>query len=344
MPHEQMTIQEMARKAGVSVATISRTINPGTRKQVAPETLKKIDALIQKYGYTPNQAAQNLKQTSYKTLGVLFPHHEGILQSEYYSSILSGAADSVLGSEYHLKMILLKPEKPHWDYYDFKNGESIDGLIVTYWRTFFTDKSVLKKIKVPCVVINNIEEEVHARFIAGDHFEGGRLAAHHLWDYGHRRIAVISGTRGTPDAEERFKGFVTGLKEKGVTLPKDSVFDVNFEEAKSYELTDQLLKRKPAFTACFCMNDCQAHGILKRLAELGVSCPKPLSLMGYDDERRSAHSNPPLSTVQVPVYEMTKTAVQNLIGFLKGSMRPKDFYRPVYFPVSLIPRKSVQKI
>ena len=213
-----MTIQELAKKAKVSVATVSRALNPETRSKVAAETLQGIEDLARKQNYTPNLAAKHLRQTSYRTLGILFPHHEGILGSDYYSQILSGVADHLLSSDYSLKMILLKPDPSKWDHYNFKDGEAVDGLILTYWRTFFSDASVLAKLNLPCVIVSNVEKNVKAHFVGGDHFQGGRLAAEYLYFHGHRKIAVFTGSHGAPDTEQRLKGFLSFLAQKGIPI------------------------------------------------------------------------------------------------------------------------------
>ena len=337
------TIYEIAEKAGVSIATISRAVNPETQHKVAPETLRKINTLVQKCCYTPNLAARHLSKTAYKTIGVLFPHHTGILVSDYYSQILSGVADHLLTSDYRMKMILLKPEKPKWDRYDFKNGEGVDGLILTYWRTFFSDRSVFERLRIPCVVINNVEEDIRARFAAGDHFQGGWMAAEYLYSHGHRNIAVLSGVYGARDAKVRLNGFRSYLKTKGVSLDSNSIFDVNFEEEKAYEFSKKLLLTRSNLTAIFCMNDPQAFGVLKRLREMGIPCPGRISVMGYDDDHRSEHTEPPLTTIRVPVYQLAKQAAQDLIQYLQDK-NSINFFKPCLLPVTLVERESVRKV
>jgi LacI family transcriptional regulator len=340
----KLTVMEMAKRAKVSVATISRALNPETRPKVAADTLARVDHLIQKHNFTPHLAAKNLRRSSYQTIGVLFPHHEGILLSDYYSQILSGVADSLLHSNYYLKMILLKPEKPKWDHYDFKTGEGVDGLIVTYWRTFFSDPSVLERLTIPCAIINNIEKNIKAHFVAGDHFAGGRMAAQYLVNKGHRKIALLTGSQGAPDAKRRFDGFQSFLAEKGIKLNPSAIFDVNFEEEKAYQVTETLLAKRPDVTAIFCMNDTLAFGVLKRLKELGVACPGKISVMGYDNDRRAELSDPTLTSIQVPIYEAAKRATSSIIEHLKEKDAKKFFGQPELFPVSLIERRSVRKI
>jgi len=341
MKKKPLNIQERAKKAGVSVATISRAMNPETRAKLAPETLERVDALVRRHGYTPNLAARHLRKSSYRTLGLVFPHHPGILSSEYYSEILSGVADGLYESEYRLKMILLKPGAELWDRYDFRGGESIDGMILTYWRSVFSDADVFKTLKIPCVVVNNVEKNLPVHFVAADHFEGGRLAAHHLAENGHREIAVFSGPLYSPDTVVRLAGFRAGLQEAGLSLPDSRMIDVNFEEEKAYGAAAPFLKKHPEVTALFCMNDVQAHGVLRRLKELNVPCPGKISVIGYDDDRPSANSEPPLTTVRAPVYELGRLAAQDLIAHLAAPEKPA-FGEARMLPVTLIERASVK--
>lgn len=342
MTAQSFNIQQIAKKTRVSIATISRALNPETQHKVAIHTVRKIEAVLDKYPYTPNRAARQLRKTVYKTIGVLFPHHAGILSSDYYSQILSGAADALLETDYNMKIILIKPGKSSRDHYDFKHGEGVDGLVITYWRSLFSQAEVFERMKIPCVIINNVEKDIQARFVAGDHFSGGKMAAEYLYSKGHRHIAVLAGKDPAPDAAARLEGFRSFLKKKNIPLKPESVFDVNFEADKAYLMTDRLLAAEPAFTAVFCLNDTQAQGVLRRLNDLSLPCPERLSVMGYDNDQSSAHSVPPLTTVKVPVYEMARMAVGNLIEQLKKES-PR-FYQPAYLPVSRVDRDSVAQI
>lgn len=334
-------IKAIAEKTGVSIATISRALNDETRHKVAPETLRAIEKVLKKYPYTPDISARLMRKTVYKTIGVLFPHETGALASDYYAQILSGISDALLDTEYSLKMILIKPGKMH-DMYNFQQGEGVDGLIMTYWRSLFSGPEAFKHLAIPCVVINNVEKNIKAHFVAGDHFAGGRMAAQHLYEKGHRRVAFFGGKYKSPDAVERLAGFKSFLKEKGIPLKPEAEFDVDFDEEKAYHMTDALLKLRPAVTGVFCMNDRQAFGVLRRLKDLKVKCPDRLSVVGYDDDRRAVLTSPPLTTVKVPVYELAKRAVQDLLDQLQK--KTPAFFQPVYFPVSLVERSSVSNL
>ena len=103
-----MTIYEIAKKAKVSIATISRAMSPETRSKVAPETLTEIDRLVALFGYAPNLAARHLSKTVFKTIGILMPHHPQIFLEDYYVKILAGVADATLETDYQFKIVLLK--------------------------------------------------------------------------------------------------------------------------------------------------------------------------------------------------------------------------------------------
>jgi LacI family transcriptional regulator len=340
----KLTIYDIAKKANVSIATVSRAMDPRTAQKVSPETLKKIQSVIERYQYAPNLAARNLVRTSYKTVGVIFPHHLGIFSGDYYYKILCGVTDFILDTDYHFKLLMLKGEPSKWDRYHFKSAEGVDGLIVTHWRAFFSNESVLERLGIPCVVINDPEENISAHFVSGDHVMGGRLAAEHLYSQGHRKMAVFTGPLSSTDSQLRMRGFKAFLTEKGISLDPRFVFCGEFQEEKAAALAEDFFKKKPHVTALFCCNDGMAFGVLKKLEELGISCPDEISVVGYDGDKRGESSNPPLTTIDVPLYQMAKEAAKQLIDFLKQRDVETPPYGKTLFPVALIERRSVKRM
>lgn len=338
----KMTIYEMAEKAKVSIATISRAANPATRSKVSSETLVKIDKLLERHRYTTNLAARNLTRTTTKTIGILMPHHPQVFLEDFYCKILSGVSDAMIDSEYRLKMVLLKCEKK-WDAYNFRAGEGIDGIIVIHWHAFFSNKSVLEKLGVPAVIISDVEKNIRAHFVSGDHFQGGRLAAETLYSQGHRKIGVFTGPPDSADSQLRMKGFANYLAEKGIILDPDAIVCGHFQEEKAYALAGPFLQRQKNLTALFCLNDGMALGVLRKLQELGIRCPEQLSVLGYDGDKRGESSQPPLTTVSVPLYEIAKEATERLVRYLEAPRKNKDFYfHQTLVPVALTQRGSVR--
>lgn len=339
-----MTIHEIAEKAGVSIATVSRAVNPHTRDKVAPETREKIDKLVGKYSYTPNRAARNLRQASTRTIGVVVPFYRDIFYSAYYMHLLSGVTNTLEGTGYQFKLLTLGRDQQNWDRYDFRSGEQVDGLIVALWFRLFSGKEVLEKIAVPTVVIDEYEKDVRTMFICGDHLEGGRIAAEHLYSRGHRRMAVITGPDWSRDCRLRVQGFKACLKGKGIGLDPDLIVPADYLEDKAKTALDQILEKAPRTTAVFCCTDIMAGGVLARLKELGLSCPQDISVVGYDDDFMIVNRFPQLTSVSVPVYESAKQAVEYILEQLKDKPKKRTAAGARFLPVKLVERASVSEL
>jgi len=340
MKSSHLTIKDMAQKAGVSVATISRAMEAHTRTKVAPQTLKRIDTLIKKYGYTTNLAAKHLRQTVTKTIGIVFPYIPGIFYSIYYTHILAGATEFLLETDYRFKMLLLK-EGAWWDDYNFKVGEGVDGLIIIHWFKIFSNQTVLEKMDIPYVLINDFDPNIDAQFIAADQVLGGRMAAQYFYTNGHRQMAVLSGPVWSVDSRLRLDGFKAFLKEKGIVLDENQVVDAKFLEQDAYESISGFIKNNKEITAIFCCNDQMAFGALRGLKDLGLECPKDISLIGFDDELKASLITPSLTTMRVDIAGLARQAAKILLERLKTPN--KKSFQPVISPPVLIERNSVKK-
>ncbi|MDP3920872.1 MAG: LacI family DNA-binding transcriptional regulator [Candidatus Omnitrophota bacterium] len=339
----KLTIYEIAKKAKVSIATVSRAMNPETRSKVSPDTLKRVDAIIARHQYAPNLAAKGLTQAVYRTLGVLVPHGEGVFLNDYYAQILCGVSDALLNTPYRFKVLMLKCGETHWNKYDFKAAEGIDGLIVTHWHAFFSDKSAFRNLSVPCVILGDPEKNVHAHFVSGDQAAGGKLAAEYLYGQGHRKIAVMTGAACSVDSRLRLEGFRGYLKKKGIGLDQDMIVCGDFREEKAEEAAAQLLKKRKDFSAMFCLNDAMARGAIQHLSKAGRKCPSDVSVVGFDDEKAAATMSPPLTTVRMPLYDVAKRGAEIMIGHL-GKKAARGFYgNQTLLPAEFVERKTVSR-
>ncbi len=343
----KLNIKDMAQKAGVSVATISRALHPETRSRVASKTLKNIDGLIEKYAYAPSLAASQLRRSSTKTIGVVFPYVQNIFYSSYYTHILSGISNYLMNTEYQFKILLLRQGAEPLNTFNFKAQEGIDGVIMTQWFRFFSKKFMTKGLNVPCVVINDHEKGLKAKFICSDNASGGKAAAEHLFSRGHRRMAVVAGASWSRDSEERVRGFQEGLKTCGVAFDQRSIFQGDWDvDETTHRCVDALLKQDPKVTAIFCCNDNLAFMVIERLKMLGIKCPEDISVIGFDDDFRAAGFSPALTTLRMPVYGLAEEAARSLIDHLRAGSSGKErpFVGQALLPVSLIERSSVKKM
>ena len=339
----KLGIKDIAKKAKVSSATVSRAINKETRHLVASSTLKRIDKVIKDNDYNPNLAAKFLRKTSTKTIGVIFPAFQGVFSHTHYSNLLSGIADCLMNSEYQFKMLLLKPEPDRWAQYDFRSVENIDGLIVTHWPEIFTQETAAQ-LKLPCVFINDVVPELPVYFVCGDHFTGGQIAARHLYQQGHKEFAIFKGVSWCLDNHLRADGFQDFLKEKNIFIPESKIICAEYSESEAYAKVEGLMKNNPKVTAIFCCNDEMALGVLRRLQEMKISCPSQISIIGFDDISRAASSIPALTTVRFPEYQAAFDGARELIKYLEKGEFETSLQGQKFYPVELIERQSTGRI
>jgi LacI family transcriptional regulator len=340
MSSSGLTIKDIAQKAGVSIATISRAMSPHTRSKVAPETLKHVDALIKQYGYSSNLAARHLRQSSTKTIGIIFPYVPGIFYSIYYTHILAGITEYLLETEYRFKMLLLK-EGSWWDDYNFRSAEGVDGLIIIHWFKIFSNPAALERINIPFMILNDFNPQIKASFVSANQSLGGRMAAEHLYNNGHTNVGVLRGPDWSVDSQMRLEGFQSFFKEKGIVIGDSQIEDGKYLEQEAYNHVGNLVQRNAGITAIFCCNDQMVFGAQRKLKELGIQCPQDISLIGFDDEIRSSFNDPALTTIHVDIPTMAKEAAQRLLEQLKD---PHISSEAKIFEPTLIKRQSVRKI
>jgi len=336
-----MTVKELAKKANVSVATISRALNQETRNKLATETLEKVDRLVAKFSYAPNMAAKYLRQSKTNTIGVILPHHPGVFFSDYYIKLIAGVSDALLDSDYKFKMLMLKIEERKWDKYGFKYAEGIDGLIVTHWPKFFSDKSFFKRIDIPCVIINDYEPDIESHFVCCDNEVGGDLVAKYLYEKGHRKFIVFTGHKWSSDSKLRLKGFKDYLRRKGIEIDKKMIVSANFQYQLAYEKIQEFINE--SFDALFCLNDGMAYGAINGLKKMGLKCPGDVSVVGFDNEKEAACFSPRLTTIDQPVYSMAKEAVQIILNLASNGIQATKGYLHKTYPVKLMERNSVKE-
>ena len=339
--HPPLTIYEVSKLAGVSTATVSRAMNSATKRKVAPATLQRIARVIERCGYTPHLGARHLGGSVPNTIGILLAHVQGLFFHDYHVQLLAGIADEMLGTEYGFKLIMLKPSPRRWDQYDFQAGEAVSGLIVTHWQKFFSKASVLERLRIPCVVINDPMRGVYS--VGGDNLMGGELAARHLYAKGHRRMAVVTGPAWSSDCRLRVQGFGAFFRHHAAHA-RFSVLQGEYDRERAREAVGTLLKRSPAVTAIFCCNDDMALGALEALRDAGRACPEEVSVVGYDDEPRAQTATPPLTTIRVPLYEMAREGTRRLIQHLAVDGPARPLAGHALLPVTLVERESVRQL
>ncbi len=309
-------IFEVARSAGVSIATVSRVAN-GTAR-VRPRTEARVRAAMERLRYRPHALARGLAARRSHTIGLLITD----ITAPYFPDIVRGAQESAEAAGY---VVLLGDASVHTASEDLLVKRllerRVDGLIVASSRTTDEYARQLRSEDVPVVCINGpIGQFPHAVQI--DQGVGARLAVDHLAGLGHRRIAHITGPTGVPTRAERLAAFRGAMRDRG--LPYDAALIATgvstIEDARS--ATAALLALPDPPTAVFTYNDRLAVGSYQAIRAARLSVGRDVSVVGFDDVPMTEWLDPPLTTVRQPRRDMGRMAVDLLLKAVRGEPSP----------------------
>ncbi|TIV68673.1 MAG: LacI family transcriptional regulator [Mesorhizobium sp.] len=325
------TIADVARYAGVSVATVSHVMN--RTRHVEPETAERVRAAITALRYSPNSLARSLRRGETKTIGLLLPDNS----NPFFASVARQIEDAGFVAGY--TVILCNSDgsaEKEERYLSVLMAKQIDGLIFAgssdHARVFASLSAA-----VPAVLLDREIHSVNVDSVLVDHDHGGYLAGSHLVGLGHKRIGVIGGPRDSSSSPARLRGFARALEEAGLALPPSSVVDSDYHFAGGRLAMERLLEQAPEITAVFACNDLMAMGAITALRSRGLRVPDDMSLIGFDDIPYAVTTWPPLTTIAQPVEKIGTRAVSLLLERVVEPEAPSR--REVLTPV-LVERES----
>jgi len=333
IPTRTVTIRDVARKARVSVATVSRVL---TGKQPVREpTRKRIEATIERLGYAPHGTARSLITRRTNTIGVLLPDIYG----EFFSELIRGIDATMRRHGYHVLV-----SGSHGD-----RGETgamlramrgrVDGLIVLSPES---GSHILPRHfgeSMPVVLLNSAVDGRRAfDLINIENYDGAFAMVRHLADLGHRRIAFIKGPDANRDASERLRGYRDAAAAISADRSPDLVQPGDFREETGYRAGQRLLALTRRPTAIFASNDAMAVGCLCALQEAGVRVPADIALAGFDDIPIARFTAPPLTSVRVSIAELGRAAAERVLHGVRSHNRQKHLHMTL--PTELVIRDS----
>lgn len=320
-----ITIKEVARKAGVSVATVSRAINPHTAGLVKPSTKNSILNIIKKSHYTPSEAAKRLVTgKSHNIFLFLGAKYRSMFYSDYYMKLMTGVMDVLENTNYNLIVRMLKIKESRFDLNRMIQGVDVAGIIVCHLQTELEVSDIgIRNIKIPTVILNKIEYKNDLSFVACDHFQAGYEATKYLINLGHKKIAIIRGPDDEPDAVQRFRGYKDALKDHAIPFMSSYVLKGNFTEDTGFKGIEKFIHLNERPTAVFCSNDDIAIGALMKIKEVGMKCPDDISIIGFDGIDAGRYLIPPLTTMQQPIYEMARESARALVSRMEEDINIK---------------------
>ncbi|NNG24152.1 LacI family DNA-binding transcriptional regulator [Telluria aromaticivorans] len=332
------TIKDVARLAGVGLGTASRVVSG--KGSVSPATLERVRKAIDELGFRPSHAARALLSGTSRMIGVYIP----VLSGTFYTPILQIIDTELRAAGLHMVVAfgvgLGDARRQAMEGIEFLIERGCDGLIMMTSALTDDDLATLGAKQRQLVALNHEFTGIPDQCFTVDHALGGRMAARTLLDHKHRDIAVISGPAALADNVARIDGFMRELESEGIDTGKLWVMESDFSPAGGWAAAKALVESGRGCTALFCANDEMAVGALSYFQEAGISVPRDLSVIGYDDTPSAEFAAPRLASVHMPWREMTLNGLNALLN------RCYDLHRPVSrsFPVSVTLRASLAKL
>lgn len=335
-PAQEITIFDVAEKAGVSHSTVSRVIN--NKSNVNADTRERVQHAMEQLGYVGNMHARSLAGGSSRVIGLLVDH----LNTGYTDELIKGIDGALEVHNYNLMLYTTHRQKIREAAYVAKMTQGLaDGLILIVPRNEKAYLETLYQRKFPHVLIDYQGYNRYVPSIITTNRKGGNDATTYLITLGHRRIGFITGEMAYGCAPERLAGYRAALEEHCIIFDPELVREGNFLQPQGYQCAHQLLSLPHPPTALVVSNDVMAFGAMEAARELGFRIPADLSIIGFDDIPQAAHVHPPLSTVRQPLEEMGHSAVNLLFKYIAD---PHAEIERVELSTRLIIRESCQPL
>jgi len=328
-------IQDVAARAEVSIATVSRVLNRSDHK-VNPETRDRVLAAVRALDYRPSALARGLQAKRTMTIGVIIPD----ISNLYYAEIVRGIQDRADEKGYSVLLQNTdRKEERILKSAHLLREKIVDGVVFSGGSLHGSETlSALKELRNRIVVIGRHEVDFPAALV--DNIGGAAEAIQHLIDLGHRRIAFIGGPSDSTTMVDRLKGFDDAMTRNGLKIDPTLVMQGDLTARSGRSAAEKLLSEQNRPTAVFAGNDMTAFGVMYAARRLGLKVPDDLSVVGFDNVQLSSFFDPALTTVEIPRYSLGAGAVDMLIELISGAISN----RQKWYRTSLVVRESTQRI
>jgi LacI family repressor for deo operon, udp, cdd, tsx, nupC, and nupG len=333
------TIQEVARHAGVSAATVSRFLsNP---ERVSEETRLRVKQAVEATGYTINQAARSLRMRNARTLLIALPD----IGNPFYSIILDAVVDEASTRGYGVLVASRFKDDPAGLLNAYFLSSRADGMLLLDGGL---DTSSLHSLRLqnghlPLVVSYDETTDQRINSVTVDNEAAARRAVEHLIGLGHRQIGHVIGLSRNGDPNPRLLGYEAAMGAAGLDVRPEWVIQGDYAIGSGIEAARRMLAAGPLPSAVFCGNDEMAVGLMWALRQQGVSCPEDISVVGFDDMEIAAYYVPTLTTMRHPREEIGRVATRVLIDMLEGTAA-FDHPARITLPSELVVRQSTRRV
>lgn len=336
MDNKNVSIRDVAMKAGVSISTVSRAFNK--YEDISETTRKKIIKVAAELGYRPNVVAKSLSANKNYRIAILV---EDYLPDDYATYEIFMAFRSALAEQNYETIILSTSTdiQKNENLSQILQAKQVDGLFILGLKMTDEYYKQLKNFKYPCVLYDISIENSLCGCVGVDNVKGASKAVEHLIEQGHKKIALINGHENAQVSYERLDGYYLALAKNGMLIDKDLTASGDFTYEGGKQAAINLIEKNKEITAIFCASDLMACGAMSGIHEMGLKVPDDIAIVGFDDINICDFVTPKLSTVRQERDKIGKLAAMQLIEIINGRIPGRSVIEP-----TLVIRESSVKI
>jgi DNA-binding LacI/PurR family transcriptional regulator len=335
-----VTLEEVARIAGVSRATVSRVVNGSPR--VTPDVRRVVERAVDRLGYVPNPAARSLVTRRSDSIGVVIPEPPGMLFGDpYFPRLLRGISAGL--SSRGLQLVLLMPQSTEEErrVERYLTAGHVDGVLLASLHGDDSLPGALANRGIPVVVGGRPPSTAAVSYVDVDNAGGARAAVSHLIEAGRERIATIAGPSDMSAGIDRLAGYHEALSAAGRERQPALEFAADFTQAGGVQAMGRLLELRPDIDGVFAASDLMAAGAIQVLRAAGRRIPEDVAVVGFDDSPIAETTDPPLTSVRQPIEEMGTEMARLLV---EHAARPRAAPRKVILATQLVRRRSSEGV
>ncbi|MGM8212243.1 LacI family DNA-binding transcriptional regulator [Virgibacillus sp. W0430] len=335
----KITIKEIARKANVSITTVSRVLNK-SKEGVGEETRKRVERIIKESNYRPNGIARSMVTKSTKTIGLVIPD----IRNPFFSDLARAMEDIANKMGYSVFLCnvdnkLIKVKEYLWLLIE----KNVDGIIFSSSYSELNDgvRELLDANNIPVVFIDRGDDESNFYGVFIDNTKAGFLATSYLINLSHKKIGCITGPKSIWNSNHRLNGYKQAHKQAGLTINKKLIKEGFYTMEGGYEATKSLFLENKDITSIFALNDLMAFGVYQAAREFNRTIPDDISVVGFDNLSYNQILTPRLTTIEQPIKQIGSVAVERLINQCE---KKSKIEQSIFLETKLIIRDSTKAV
>jgi LacI family transcriptional regulator len=318
-----VTIKDVARRLSLSIATVSRALDGFP--DISEETRQRVAKTAAEMGYIPNRAARQLRRRRAEAIGYILPAEAPRFSSPYFYEFIAGLGDEIAGLPYDLLISSTPPESAAEKhiYSSWAIGKKVDGFILNRTRLKDWRVQYLSEQRIPFTGLDHSLDGFNYPYIETNSIEAVQELVHYLYGKGFRRFGFAGGPDYLKSSHDRLMGFQRGLEGVGMQVHPEWVVSGDLSSEGGYLAAKRMRWVPDPPQVIVCVNDETAFGAMRAVHEMGLKIGDEIAVTGFDGVAFSQYSDPPLTTLDYPVYEIARQLVRMLVAVLEGKEPPE---------------------